>query len=83
MGSRKNYSSTIHDQKYKAIIQALISSRKSAGLKQSDIAKTLRLTQPDISKIERRERRIDALEVARWMKAVDGSFDQIIKSVLS
>ena len=81
MGSKKNYSSTIYDQKYKAIIQELIALRKKASLKQEDIAKALKLTQPDISKIERRERRIDALELAKWIKAVNGSFDKIIRNI--
>jgi len=81
MSERKNYSATIYNPKYKAIIKELIALRMGANLKQSDIAETLNITQPDISKIERYERRIDALELARWLKATNGSFDKIIKIV--
>lgn len=82
MGARKNYQSTIHAPQYRAIIKELIALRKAAELHQAAIAKALGLTQPDISKIERGERRIDALELAKWMRAVGGSFDEIVEKTL-
>lgn len=82
MAIRKTYGSTIHDPKYKTIIKELVALRKKAGLKQGDIADMIGLSQPDISKIERYERRIDALELAKWIKATKGKFDTIIRQVL-
>ncbi len=82
MNGRKNYSATIYDSQYKAIVEELVDLRISADLKQGDVAKALGLTQPDISKIERFERRIDALELARWLKVTDGSFDKILNKIL-
>lgn len=81
MGARKNYSATIYDPKYKAIIKGLVDLRMAKSLKQEDIAKALGLTQPDISKIERFERRIDALELARWIKITKGSFDTMLDNI--
>jgi transcriptional regulator with XRE-family HTH domain len=81
MAIRKHYVSTIHDLQYKEIIKELVALRKKAGLKQEEIAEVIGLTQPDISKIERYERRIDALELAKWIKVTKGKFDAIIQRV--
>jgi transcriptional regulator with XRE-family HTH domain len=61
--------SSIHDPEYHRIVDALISAREQASLSQKAIAQVIGLTQPDVSKIERRERRIDILETLRWVKA--------------
>ncbi|MFN9607739.1 MAG: helix-turn-helix domain-containing protein, partial [Pseudanabaena sp.] len=57
------------DPEYHRIIDALISLREKAKLSQKAIAQEIGLTQPDVSKIERRERRIDILETLRWVRA--------------
>lgn len=53
---------TIHDQRYQKTIKILINTRKSFGISQAELAEKLHFTQPDISKIERLERRIDITE---------------------
>jgi hypothetical protein len=63
--------SSIHDPEYHRIVDALIDLREQANLSQKAIAQALGLTQPDISKIERCERRIDVLETLRWIRATD------------
>jgi transcriptional regulator with XRE-family HTH domain len=69
MEYQKQSISNIHDPEYHRIIEALIQLREAAKLSQKAIAQELGLTQPDISKIERRERRIDILEALRWIRA--------------
>ena len=69
MESQKQSVSSIHDPEYHRIIDGLISLREKARLSQKAIAQAIGLTQPDISKIERRERRIDILEALRWVRA--------------
>lgn len=69
MESQKQYISSIHDPDYHRIIDALIFLREKARLSQKVIAQEIGLTQPDVSKIERRERRIDILEALRWVRA--------------
>jgi transcriptional regulator with XRE-family HTH domain len=69
MDSPNQPPSSIHDPEYHKIINALISLREAAKLSQTSLALELGLTQPDVSKIERRERRIDVLEALRWIRA--------------
>lgn len=71
MESQKQYISSIHDPEYHQIVDALIILRESAKLSQKAIAQAIELTQPDVSKIERRERRIDILEALRWVRAAN------------
>jgi transcriptional regulator with XRE-family HTH domain len=61
--------SSIHDPEYHRIVDALITLREQAHLSQKAIAQVIGLTQPDVSKVERRERRIDVLETLRWVRA--------------
>jgi transcriptional regulator with XRE-family HTH domain len=83
---KKTRPATIHDPRYQKIIKPLVNARKVAGLNQSDIADAMGLTQPDISKIERLERRLDALELVDYIAAVAagdleksrGLLDQVI-----
>lgn len=63
-------SSTIHDPRYKNLISRLSSLRKESGLLQEDIAEKLGLSQSDISKIERCERRLDAVEFTDYLRAI-------------
>ena len=60
--------SSIHDPEYQRIVSALIELREAQKISQAEIASAIGLTQPDVSKIERRERRIDILEVLRWVR---------------
>jgi len=78
MNTKGNHLPTIHNPRYKALIKELISLRKSMALKQEDLAKILGLTQPDVSKIERFERRLDALELLDWLEAVGVSVEKTI-----
>lgn len=71
MESPKQSISSIHDPEYHRIIDALICLREKAKLSQKAIAYEIGLTQPDVSKIERRERRIDILEALRWVRATN------------
>lgn len=64
--------SSIHDQRYRSIVSKLVRLRESAGLSQSELAAVLNMVQPDISKIERYERRLDIIEAFDWLRAVKG-----------
>lgn len=67
---KKAQPATIHDPRDKEIIKPLVNARKVAGPHQSDITDAMVHTQPDISKIERLERRLDALEQVDYIAAV-------------
>ena len=61
-------SSSIHNSRYKKIVAMLVTARQNAGLTQIELASKLKISQPNISKIERCERRIDALELVEWLE---------------
>ncbi|MGP9822684.1 helix-turn-helix domain-containing protein [Salinarimonas sp. NSM] len=52
-----------HTAEYAAMLRLLVERRKSLRLHQADVAATLPFKQPEISKIERGERRIDVVEL--------------------
>lgn len=80
---QKGQKSTIHDPRYRRMIRTFATMRQQAELSQSDMAKLLGLSQPDISKIERCERRLDLLESLEWLKAANADGPKIISSLWS
>lgn len=58
---------TIHDPRYKALIVRLISLREASGFRQSDV-----------SKVESVQRRLDVVEVAYWLTALDQSAADVL-----
>jgi transcriptional regulator with XRE-family HTH domain len=64
---------SIHDPRYKRIVQRLIKARIDAGLTQEELAAATGLSQPDISKIEKCQRRLDILEAIDWIRATQPS----------
>lgn len=54
---------SIYDKRYKAVIDKLIEARKDAGLTQQQVADKLKRPQSYVAKYERRERRIDIIEL--------------------
>ncbi|MES0492080.1 MAG: helix-turn-helix transcriptional regulator [Leptospirales bacterium] len=59
---------TIYRLEYIKIIDKLIKARKDAGLKQSDVADLLGWHQVDVSKIEKRVRRLDIMDLIDFSK---------------
>ena len=61
---------TIHDQRYRALIQELADERVRLGVSQHDLAAQVGLSQSDISKVEKYERRLDILEFSLALSAL-------------
>lgn len=59
---------SIHSKEYREIIHRLITARLDAGLTQVHVGLKLKKPQSYISKIERRERRIDVVELMQLLK---------------
>ena len=76
---------TIHDHRYRCLVQILIKLRKEASLSQSELALVLGLSQSDISKIESFERRLDVLEFFELLEVVairlNLSMDVLLKDI--
>ena len=64
--------------KYQNLIKRLRQARLEAGLTQVDAGKRLRKPQAYISKIERGERRVDAVELAELAKIYEKSMSYFV-----
>jgi|GEM_PF-1681323 len=72
---------TIHDIRYQNSIKVLIRARKDSGLSQLDLALKMGLSQPDISKIERFERRLDVTEFMDVLYTVSNGDLEILNKI--
>ncbi len=79
----KDLGSTIHNEKYRQLVRRLVELRRIAELSQKALAEALGLDQPDISKIENFERRLDALELMLWLKVVSPNRYALVEDALS
>ena len=64
--------------KYQKLIQRLRQARLEAGLTQVEAGKKLKKPQAYISKIERGERRVDAVELAELAKIYEKSMSYFV-----
>lgn len=66
----------------KIVVEALISARKSAGLRQEDVAERLGKPQSFVSRVESGQRRLDILEFYALARALGANpiklFDRIV-----
>lgn len=75
---------SLHDRQYKEIVTALAKARKAAGISQSAVSLVVGLAQPDISKIESLERRLDIVEfltIATYIGSRSGESDLVDKLI--
>ena len=79
--------SPIFAERYGAVVEVLANARRAAGITQSELASRLGRPQSYVSKVERRERRVDPIEFADWCSAVDAEpeklFGALLKSLAS
>lgn len=61
---------TIFDNKYRSLIEELTIERRRLNISQAELAELIGVKQPDISKIEQFERRLDVLEFSLILKAL-------------
>lgn len=54
--------SSIHNKRHRDMIALLVKARTEARVSQTELAYALHMKQPDISKIENNERRLDVIE---------------------
>jgi transcriptional regulator with XRE-family HTH domain len=68
-----------YQPKYKKLTQKLRAARLEAGLTQVEAGKRLKRPQAYLSKIERGERGVDAVELAEFARIYKKSMDYFIK----
>ena len=72
---------SVFTEEYEIVLQALVAARKGARLKQQELAARLGRPQSFVSKYERRERRIDAVELVLLARILGLDPCQIIRDV--
>lgn len=63
-------SSSLFADRYAVLVAVLIEARREAGVTQVELARRMGRLQPFVSKVERRERRLDPVEFHDWAKAL-------------
>ena len=69
---------TIFQTKYRAMVRQMVEIRKSRGLTQRDLADKLKVPHCYIGRAETFERRLDIIEMVKWLKALNLTNDEII-----
>lgn len=75
--------SSIHDPRYKKLIQELISIRELKKVTQVELATSLNKPQSYVAKVENLDRRLDILELTDWLTALDISIIQFIEKTFT
>ncbi|WP_168381476.1 helix-turn-helix domain-containing protein [Acinetobacter indicus] len=75
--------SSIHDPRYKKLIQELISIRESKKVTQVELATSLNKPQSYVAKVENLDRRLDILELTDWLTALGISIIQFIEKTFT
>ncbi|MFZ2031905.1 MAG: helix-turn-helix transcriptional regulator [Vitreimonas sp.] len=79
--ARKGRVASLHGESYAAFVRLLVERRKVSGLSQQDVADALRWPQSFIAKIEKQQRRIDAVELIRLAAAVGFDPSKIVRDL--
>lgn len=74
--------SSIHDPRYRKLIQKLIAIRELKKITQVELASSLKKPQSYVAKVENFDRRIDVLELYDWLNTLDTSIDLFLKENL-
>lgn len=72
---------SIHSEEYENFVDCLIAARKSADLTQQALAKKLKKPQSFVSKYERRERRLDVIELLKIAEAIGEDPSRLLKGI--
>ena len=72
-------SKSIHTSEYKVITKKLRDARESIGFTQTEAADKLGKPQSYVSKIERSERRVDAVELVEFAKLYKKPLEWFVK----
>ena len=65
MGNRDKFG-----EDYQALLALLVAERRRRGLTQWDLARAVGTDQSQVSKLERRERRLDIIDFVRYCRAM-------------
>jgi len=69
---------TINSKEHRLLLEMLYQLRVSSGLRQSDLAKMLKVPQSFVSKIESGERRLDLIELRAILTCFNSDLTEFI-----
>ena len=72
--------SSIHDPRYKKLIQELITIRELKKITQVQVASSLKKPQSYVAKVENFDRRMDIIELYDWINALDADFNTFLNN---
>jgi predicted transcriptional regulator len=64
---------SIHDPRYRQLVEQLIALREGLGVTQTALAEQLEKPQSFIAKVENLDRRLDVVEIVDWLEALSAS----------
>ena len=74
--------SSIHDPRYRKLIQELIAIRELKKITQVELATSLKKPQSYVAKVENLDRRLDVLELQDWLIVLDISIISFLEKSL-
>ena len=74
---------SLHSDEYQRFIEMLVERRAAAKLTQQEVADRLGWSQSLIAKIEKRERRVDLIELLRLASAIGFDAIRLVRDVRS
>ena len=72
---------SVTSEGYKVLLAYLKVAREGAGLTQAELAERLGMSQSQVSKCERGERRLDVIELREWCMALGVGLPAFIKTL--
>jgi DNA-binding XRE family transcriptional regulator len=66
---------------YEALLQKLITARKSVGMTQENMARALGKTQSHVSMCENRERELSIIDLWKWCLALDMTWSDFVREL--
>jgi transcriptional regulator with XRE-family HTH domain len=71
---------TLYSRRNKQFLIALRNMREGSGMTQVELARKLKITQSQVGKVERGERRLDVVELEIWCKAFGVPLREFVES---
>jgi len=73
---------SVHDKQYQRILKQLVEARLEANISQEELARMIGSNQSHVSKIERGERRLDAVQLGEICRALKLSPATVLQHIL-
>lgn len=80
-GHNQPMQKTLYTREYQHMLKVLREKRTLAGVSQAELARRLEWTQAEVSKCETGVRRLDVIELKRWLDALGGDIVAFVQDL--